>query len=68
MMSFLEILKERGLLAQITHEEEFAEHINSGKRSAYVGFDPTADSLHVGHLLPVMVLSCACTTDLSAAP
>lgn len=56
-MSFLDVLKERGLLAQITHEEEFAAHIASGKRTAYVGFDPTADSLHVGHLLPVMVLS-----------
>jgi tyrosyl-tRNA synthetase len=56
-MDFLHVMKERGLLAQVTHEEELAAHLKSAPRTAYVGFDPTADSLHVGHLLPVMVLS-----------
>lgn len=56
-MGFIEEMRDRGLVAQITHEEEFSEHLNSGVRTGYVGFDPTADSLHVGHLLPIMTLS-----------
>lgn len=56
-MGFLEALHERGLIAQVTHEPELTEHLASGTRTAYAGFDPTADSLHVGHLLPVMVLA-----------
>lgn len=55
-MGFLEDLQSRKMLAQITHEEEFVDHISTSSRSAYAGFDPTADSLHVGHLLPVMAL------------
>jgi len=49
-------LKERGLLNQITAEEEFNEHLNGGPRVLYCGFDPTADSLHLGHLVPLLVL------------
>ena len=49
-------LKERGLLNQITAEDEFNEHLNSGSRVLYCGFDPTADSLHLGHLVPLLVL------------
>ncbi len=55
-MGFLELMKERGMLAQVTHEDELGEHLASGVRTAYAGFDPTADSLHVGHLLPVLAL------------
>lgn len=55
-MGFLETMKERGLVAQITHEDELAEHLGQSGRSAYIGFDPTAASLHVGHLLQVMTL------------
>lgn len=49
-------LKERGLLNQITAEDEFNEHLNGGPRVLYCGFDPTADSLHLGHLVPLLVL------------
>ena len=55
-MGFIEVMKERGMLAQVTHEEELVEHLASGVRTAYTGFDPTGDSLHVGHLLPVLAL------------
>lgn len=55
-MGFLETMKERGLVAQITHEDELAAHLADGPRSAYIGFDPTAPSLHVGHLLQIMTL------------
>ena len=55
-MGFLETMQERGMLAQVTHEEELRAHLASGVRTAYAGFDPTADSLHVGHLLPVLGL------------
>lgn len=50
-MSKYEELKARGLIAQTTHESEIKELIDNGKATFYVGFDPTADSLHVGHLL-----------------
>jgi tyrosyl-tRNA synthetase len=55
-MGFVELMQERGLLAQVTHEDELKEHLRSGRRTAYVGFDPTAASLHVGHLLQVLTL------------
>jgi len=55
-MGFLELMRERNLVAQVTHEEELTEHLSSGVRTAYVGFDPTADSLHAGSLMPVMAL------------
>jgi len=55
-MGFLEVMHERGMVAQVTHEDELKAHLASGVRTAYVGFDPTADSLHVGHLLPVLAL------------
>jgi len=50
-MSKFEELRARGLLAQTTNEEKIKELIDNGKATLYVGFDPTADSLHVGHLL-----------------
>ncbi|RYZ56383.1 MAG: tyrosine--tRNA ligase [Proteobacteria bacterium] len=55
-MGFLEVMQERGMLAQVTHEEELREYLSSGVRTAYAGFDPTGDSLHVGHMLPVLAL------------
>ena len=50
-MTVFEELKRRGLLAQLTDEEEIKELINAGKATFYIGFDPTADSLHVGHFM-----------------
>ncbi|MBC7658195.1 MAG: tyrosine--tRNA ligase [Chitinophagaceae bacterium] len=55
-MGFLEVMQQRGMLAQVTHEDELREYLNSGVRTAYAGFDPTGDSLHVGHMLPVLAL------------
>lgn len=55
-MNFIEDLKWRGALNQITDEAGLLEAMASGKVGAYVGTDPTADSLHLGHLIPFMVL------------
>ncbi len=49
-------LKERGLIAQTTHEEEIRELLGNEKVTFYIGFDPTADSLHVGHFLQMIVM------------
>ena len=49
-------LESRGLVAQMTSEDEFQAHIKSGIRTLYSGFDPTADSLHIGHLVPLLAL------------
>ena len=56
-MGVYEELKERGLIAQATDEEKLRELLNNGKPAFYIGFDPTADSLHVGHFIPIMVAS-----------
>jgi tyrosyl-tRNA synthetase len=48
--------RDRGLIADVTTPEELNAHLGSGRRTAYVGFDPTADSLHVGSLLPLLAL------------
>ncbi len=48
-MQLYDELKARGLIAQVTNEEEISEMINNGKATFYIGFDPTADSLHVGY-------------------
>ena len=50
-------LKARGLVAQCTNEEKVKELLNKGKVSFYIGFDPTADSLHVGSFLQMVVMS-----------
>ena len=55
-MTVFEELKARGLLAQLTDEEEIKELINSGKAVFYIGFDPTADSLHVGHFMALCLM------------
>lgn len=56
MTDFLTLVKSRQFLAQVAHPEELVEHLGSGKRVAYAGFDPTAESLHVGNLMPIMGL------------
>ncbi len=55
-MQIYEELKARGLLAQVTNEEEVRELVNSGKATFYIGFDPTADSLHVGHFMALCLM------------
>ena len=55
-MGIFEELKERGLLAQFTDEEEIRELVNNGKATFYIGFDPTADSLHVGHFMALCLM------------
>jgi len=57
MPSAFETLNERGFIAQLTHEKEIPELLKNKKIAFYAGFDPTADSLHVGHLLPIMAMS-----------
>ena len=56
-MTTYEELVSRGLIAQQTNPEKIEELINSGKESFYIGFDATADSLHVGHFLQLMVMA-----------
>lgn len=56
-MSVLDVLKERGYVQQMTHEDEIAELLEKEKITFYIGFDPTADSLHVGHFLGMMVMA-----------
>ena len=55
-MTIFDELKARGLLAQLTDEEEIKELINEGKATFYIGFDPTADSLHVGHFMALCLM------------
>ena len=55
-MSVYDILEERGYIEQNTHEEELRELLDKEKVTFYIGFDPTADSLHVGHFIQVMVM------------
>ena len=55
-MTIFDELKARGLLAQLTDEEEIKDLINNGKATFYIGFDPTADSLHVGHFMALCLM------------
>ena len=55
-MTVFDELKARGLLAQLTDEEEIKELVNNGKAVFYIGFDPTADSLHVGHFMALCLM------------
>lgn len=57
MASVYDILLERGYIKQVTHEEEIKELLEKEKITFYIGFDPTADSLHVGHFLQMMVMA-----------
>ncbi len=56
MKNVYEVLKERGLIAQMTHEEEIKELLENKKITFYIGFDPTADSLHIGHFMQLIVM------------
>ncbi len=55
-MTVWEELKARGLIAQVTDEDEIKEMVNNGKATFYIGFDPTADSLHVGHFMALCLM------------
>ena len=55
-MTLYEELVARGLIAQVTNEEEVSRLINEGKATFYIGFDPTADSLHVGHFMALCLM------------
>lgn len=56
MKNVFEVLKERGLIAQMTHEEEIKQLLDNKKITFYIGFDPTADSLHIGHFMQLVVM------------
>ena len=55
-MKVLDELVARGLIAQVTNEEEIREMVDNGKATFYIGFDPTADSLHVGHFMALCLM------------
>jgi len=56
-MSVLSVLKERGFIEALTHKQELKDYLNNNKTTCYIGFDPTADSLHVGNLVCIMALA-----------
>ena len=56
-MSVFDVLQERGFIKQLSHEEEIKELLENEKVTFYIGFDPTADSLHVGHFIALMLMS-----------
>ena len=55
-MTLWDELKARNLIAQVTDEDEIKEMVNQGKATFYIGFDPTADSLHVGHFMALCLM------------
>ncbi|HAQ51209.1 MAG TPA: tyrosine--tRNA ligase, partial [Lachnospiraceae bacterium] len=55
-MELYDELVKRGLIAQVTNEEEIKNKINKGEATFYIGFDPTADSLHVGHFMALCLM------------
>ena len=55
-MKLYDELVHRGLIAQVTDEKEIREMIDNGKATFYIGFDPTADSLHVGHFMALCLM------------
>ena len=57
MANIIEILRERGYIEQITDEDEVKKLLENESVPFYIGFDPTADSLHVGHFVSMMVAS-----------
>lgn len=56
-MSVIDVLQERGFVQQLTHQEPLYELLEREKVTFYIGFDPTADSLHVGSMLPIMAMA-----------
>jgi tyrosyl-tRNA synthetase len=57
MLNVIDVLKGRGFIEQMTHDQELMEYVGSKEVTCYIGFDPTADSLHVGSLVPIMALA-----------
>ncbi len=57
MANVIDILKERGFVEQTTHDQELNEYLEQGRITCYIGFDPTASSLHIGSLIPIMSLA-----------
>lgn len=57
MVNLIDIFIERGFIEQTTHEEELREYVQNQNITCYIGFDPTASSLHVGSLVPIMALA-----------
>lgn len=57
MVNLIDILKDRGFVEQTTHEKELSEYLRASQVTCYIGFDPTASSLHVGSLVPLMSLA-----------
>ena len=55
-MQIYDELVARGLIAQVTDEKEIRDLVNNGKATFYIGFDPTADSLHVGHFMALCLM------------
>ncbi|MBR9980884.1 MAG: tyrosine--tRNA ligase [Desulfatitalea sp.] len=56
-MNVIDVLRDRGFIEQTTHDKELTDYTGAGQVSCYIGFDPTASSLHVGHLVPIMALA-----------
>jgi len=57
MANLVDILRERGFIEQTTHDEELRDHFDTHRVTGYIGFDPTASSLHIGSLVPIMSLA-----------
>ena len=57
MGNVIDELKRRGFVEQTTHVQELDEYIDQGNTTCYIGFDPTASSLHIGSLVPIMSLA-----------
>lgn len=57
MTTVIDVLRERGFIENTTHDQELTDYIESGPATCYIGFDPTASSLHVGSLVPIMSLA-----------
>ena len=64
-MKLYDELVARGLIAQVTNEEEIRTMIDNGKATFYIGFDPTADSLHVGHFMACLLYTSPSPRDCS---
>ena len=64
-MTLYDELVARGLIAQVTDEAEIKDLINNGKATFYIGFDPTADSLHVGHFMALCLWLSICWVQVS---
>jgi tyrosyl-tRNA synthetase len=57
MSNVIDVLKERGFVEQTTHDQELNQYVKEGRITCYIGFDPTASSLHIGSLVPIMSLA-----------